>query len=256
MRTQYRVTLSHATGAKPWHGDHVFTVSTYDMGPALAPLYYATAKHFGCGKNYRTRDAAINGLAGDSACRLISLRKLPQRESEFPDYDNAPLFDWLLANLEPLGCVDSSWRNDSAPSISFSRDDSRLSLHVDYKDESKREFQDDDAGATLTIYDDKFETILETESPRAALFAMKAHILADAFRREIKAAISDVERAAINAMNKTPKYSNGACATHDFCNANVYMLRAFDAAFGRPYHLENDTDLTDAAWNAARKEGF
>lgn len=41
----------------------------------------------------------------------------------------------------------------------------------------------------------------------------------------------------------------GCCATHDFMDANMVMLEAFEALAGREMDLESDADT--ALWNAA-----
>jgi hypothetical protein len=63
--------------------------------------------------------------------------------------------------------------------------------------------------------------------------------------------------AIVVERNKTPKYT-GCCASHDFCDANVFMLEAFEATFSREPDLECDHDLAmiDDAWNMAKRQGF
>ena len=55
------------------------------------------------------------------------------RETVFPDYDNAPLFDAILARLAPFGFVDSSYGNDACPSMTRElKSDKFISVFVDY----------------------------------------------------------------------------------------------------------------------------
>jgi hypothetical protein len=65
MIVTHPVICTHATGAEPWHGEHVFTTK-----PDSAGGYYATATHFGSGKTRPTEDAAIRSLAADNACTV------------------------------------------------------------------------------------------------------------------------------------------------------------------------------------------
>src|SRR5690606_17361492 len=64
--------------------------------------------------------------------------------------------------------------------------------------------------------------------------------------------------AKINAENPNAPW----CASHDYCDANETMLRAFTKVMGREMAFaddpdnEADTDLVNAAWNEARRNGF
>jgi hypothetical protein len=44
-----------------------------------------------------------------------------QYMTAFPDFDNGDTFDTLLAALEPMGFIDSSYKNDVSPSIMYQR---------------------------------------------------------------------------------------------------------------------------------------
>lgn len=65
------------------------------------------------------------------------------------------------------------------------------------------------------------------------------------------------ELSEINRRNTTPAYS-GACATQDFCDANLLMHQAFVEILGRDVDPSADTDcnLWNAAWNIAKAKGF
>jgi Tfp pilus assembly protein PilV len=99
--------------------------------------------------------------------------------------------------------------------------------------------------------------------------------LARAFAATLREAASalDVENGQtigslvldINTLNASPDYA-GACATHDFFDANMAMLAAFENVLKRePYTItegatdvqrEADQALWNAAWNMARNAGF
>lgn len=72
----YRVTVSHV--AAPWKGVHAFVVKG-DAHTAHAPAlgFYARAAHFGCGKDYPSREAAIVGLVRDNGGVVESIEGLP-----------------------------------------------------------------------------------------------------------------------------------------------------------------------------------
>lgn len=72
----YRVTVSHV--AAPWKGVHAFVVKGDAHTPhAPAMGFYARAKHFGCGKDYPSREAAIVALVRDNGGLVESIEGLP-----------------------------------------------------------------------------------------------------------------------------------------------------------------------------------
>ena len=62
----FRVISAHATRAEPWHGEHIVEVRG-DEG-----RFYAKARHFGCGKDAATPEAAIRSLLADNACAVVA----------------------------------------------------------------------------------------------------------------------------------------------------------------------------------------
>jgi hypothetical protein len=80
--------------------------------------------------------------------------------------------------------------------------------------------------------------------------------LADAFaaivRRDLREHLPE-----INRRNATPEYAC-ACATHDFCDANVLMQEAFEDLFLRETDPASDLDvwLWNEAWSVAKARGF
>lgn len=71
---KYRVTTQHETGAAEWSGEHIFRVSEYPLSDGRV-FYYASARNFGCGKNFDTIEKAIRYLAADNAARVVSIAK-------------------------------------------------------------------------------------------------------------------------------------------------------------------------------------
>ena len=61
------------------------------------------------------------------------------------------------------------------------------------------------------------------------------------------------EMEEIRRRNATPEYEN-ACASHDFCDANMAMVQAFeDFGISMPYEDGGKTiELWNAAWEIAR----
>lgn len=81
--------------------------------------------------------------------------------------------------------------------------------------------------------------------------------LATAFIRRMRMEVGLKAIREINARNRTPAYAR-ACATHDYCDANVVMAAAFTEVMGRPTDLHSDEDLKlwNAAWDLARARAF
>lgn len=81
--------------------------------------------------------------------------------------------------------------------------------------------------------------------------------LAIEFARQLCDELGFQKIATIAAMNTTPAY-RGACASHDFCDANMIMSQAFLYVFGRESNpaSADDAGLWNRAWNIAREFGF
>ena len=82
--------------------------------------------------------------------------------------------------------------------------------------------------------------------------------IAQDFAARLQAELGPQVIAEINRRNATAAYQNGACATHDFCDANVLMLEAFEAVTGRAADPASEAEamLWNTAWNTARAAGF
>lgn len=78
--------------------------------------------------------------------------------------------------------------------------------------------------------------------------------LALAFRYELKRNLLLTQFEEMRRRNALPEYSVNACASHDFCDANVIMDDAFLTEFGREADLQSDADigLMNRAWDAAK----
>ena len=88
------------------------------------------------------------------------------------------------------------------------------------------------------------------------------HQLARAFSLLLMREIGVDNLTEVNRLNNTKAYQHGACATHNYCDANQVMIDAFVAIFGRePAYAdepgnEQDTNITISAWDEARKNKF
>ena len=86
---------------------------------------------------------------------------------------------------------------------------------------------------------------------------MNVQQLAREFARELSKELGPLKLSYVNANNATPAY-RGACASHDYCDANICMLIAFIRVYGgypKP-DSEYDVKLMNAAWEIARSAGF
>jgi len=88
--------------------------------------------------------------------------------------------------------------------------------------------------------------------------------LARAFSEEVQAAFSAREFREVCDRNKSGGIYDDdmCCATHEFCDANMLMLAAFQKAFGRNplpdegEMSEADTTLWNDAWAVAKAAEF
>lgn len=81
--------------------------------------------------------------------------------------------------------------------------------------------------------------------------------LARYFSALIRAELSADEIAQVRERNRTAAYA-GACATHDFRDANAYMFGAFAALRFEAPDISDEAanDLMDQAWDLARAQEF
>lgn len=82
--------------------------------------------------------------------------------------------------------------------------------------------------------------------------------IAQDFAARLHAELGPQVITEINRRNATAAYQSGACATHEYCDANVSMAEAFEAVIGRAPEpaSEDDAKLWNTAWDAARAAGF
>jgi hypothetical protein len=82
--------------------------------------------------------------------------------------------------------------------------------------------------------------------------------LAVAFASELRSELSGEAFAEMARRNATPEYGSGICASHDFCDANMVMLAAFEHATGRAFDFESEADqrLWNAAWEQAHSDNL
>ena len=81
-------------------------------------------------------------------------------------------------------------------------------------------------------------------------------VLAFTFTEVLGEWLTDDQFDEMRRRNVSPEYADGACASHDFCDANMAMLEAFKRVVGRAPDLAEDADvnLWDNAWNEAHAQ--
>lgn len=86
--------------------------------------------------------------------------------------------------------------------------------------------------------------------------------IAEAFGEVMRQWLSPAEFAEMKALNETPAFADGCCASHNYCDANMAMDAAFQQALGRspimgededPVGSEADCKIWNEAWELARK---
>ncbi len=80
------------------------------------------------------------------------------------------------------------------------------------------------------------------------------------FAARLLAEIGPLNLQEVIRRNALPAY-RGCCASHDFCDANMPMMDAFEGATGRPLLGEDgmadgDCDLLNAGWDMAKANAF
>jgi hypothetical protein len=81
--------------------------------------------------------------------------------------------------------------------------------------------------------------------------------LAYEFAAILREWLSEAEFEEVRRRNALPEYDDaGACASHDFCDANIVMEEAFKRVFNREPDVstEADTDIWNTAWDTAKRE--
>lgn len=82
--------------------------------------------------------------------------------------------------------------------------------------------------------------------------------LAHVFAAVLKEQLSREQIDEINKRNVSPEYGTNACASHDFCDANMVMDTAFTRLLGREMQIHEDDDLAacNVAWTIAKDNAF
>jgi hypothetical protein len=95
---------------------------------------------------------------------------------------------------------------------------------------------------------------------KQAHHAQPAMRLALGFAQALSTTLSTSALTEAVHKNRTPAYAQ-ACASHDYCDANMVMEQAFITVFERPFLYEGepfdeDTLVWNSAWNIARRAEF
>jgi hypothetical protein len=81
--------------------------------------------------------------------------------------------------------------------------------------------------------------------------------VAGEFSHILKDWIGTVFIAEVNRRNRRSDYE-GCCASHDFCDANMAMLKAFEDITGQEYDSDDgyQTSLMNEAWDLAKVSDY
>lgn len=84
--------------------------------------------------------------------------------------------------------------------------------------------------------------------------ANNSETVAIEFTRLLRKEIGTENFLQVRRLNATPDYSGGLCASHEFCDANMLMLEAFQNLGFEP-NFDNDQHvaLWNDAWAVARR---
>ena len=91
---------------------------------------------------------------------------------------------------------------------------------------------------------------------QAAIVALTART----FAARLLAEIGPANLQEVIRRNALPAY-RGCCASHDFCDANMPMMDAFEGTTGRPLlgevgMADGDCDLFNSSWEMAKANAF
>lgn len=173
----------------------------------------------------------------------------------FPDYP--------IATMMPIPATwsEMSWHHETAPSFGpcVGPMGEAAQLWIDYEDPGKREvpessrftFSRRDAVGELTIIyaGDDYDAVLTHASVEA---------LACAFAKRVAYEMTPEEWQGTRLRNQT--VPDNVCASHDFMDANILMLEAWEAERGNalvpggePERFEDDLERVNAAWSIATR---
>jgi hypothetical protein len=177
---------------------------------------------------------------------------------EFPDYGP-------LDFQPPIGWKSEHWHNNACPCWVSSADDNGLSmvLWAEHAKPEMRELQSPRFELCLRESDGTYEPMgwgLQTEDYSEILAAIArppkhdAATLARYFGEVIRQWLTPEEMASVIARNAVETDPH-VCHSHDFCDANMAMLRAMAPEQFAPDD-EEQTARINAAWDIARKGEF
>lgn len=116
----------------------------------------------------------------------------------------------------------------------------------------------DGYNGSLSVKEDNEETVIIPLQISDPFEALRIYLIAQAFSRGLRAFLDEDQMEAINRKNMhNPEYKE-CCATHDYCDANVVMLNAFESALGTEFDLREQyhVNLVNAAWDLAKIHRF
>lgn len=96
---------------------------------------------------------------------------------------------------------------------------------------------------------------------KKAIFGLQStkdelNLLSAGFSNVLKEWLTAEEMAEVIRRNALPAYA-GACASHDFCDANMAMAEAFEKIFGEfDFSSDIHSALFNGAWNIAKANKF
>lgn len=181
----------------------------------------------------------------------------PKYLVEFPDYG-------ILDVTIPIGFEDASWRNDACPC--WINDELHLRLMIDYARRSKSTVDAEPIGPYLRFMVDWLTEDNQVSENHAGSVSFATYdealavIIGVRFARLLAEDMTHAEWLEMRRLNATPKYA-AACASQDFCDANMTMQEAMvelgvldpDADLDGDWASENtpESQRLVALWNAA-----
>lgn len=163
----------------------------------------------------------------------------------FPDFPEADM------PALPAGFADQSFRNDVCPC--FIHEASGLCVWVDYLEADAREIPDAPRFTVMQLTthlpdagwqnDENAEHIGSFDDWQAVLDC----VLGEAFAEELKRELPAEQWLEVRRRNAAdPEHATGStCHSHDFCDANATMMRAFEALHGREPFFPVDAEAGD-----------
>lgn len=122
----------------------------------------------------------------------------------------------------------------------------------------KQVTDDENYDGSLSVKEDGEETVIIPFKALTFEHTLKVYLVAQSFSRGLRAFLDEDQMEAINRKNMyNPEYKE-CCATHDYCDANIVMLNAFESALGTEFDPRQQyyADLANAAWDVAKIHRF